>query len=335
MSLKHCIVHGIERAVPGADIRISLSEQEAETEGPITSLFEQYRQSFQRSAQKQFGHFTSQLSESMIPGLIRDFHEGKSSFLKASQTLLEHLKEALEDYEDAFNAKILFAVDDLMEQDQFYIFWVNHIEAIQINQQNEIQYVEYVDPTRISFAYKLKIDQWLEDSSNQYLTLLPVRGNPDLSDILETFSGFTKGLDKVEQTEEFLNIVEAFAEAMPDEQEVKEYRSQVMEYCLEQDKTGMPVNVQELSFQIDQKEPQRFSQFAQERQTTPTDEIHTDRARLKRYVRFSGRDKNLSISFSSDRFGEAILYNADQETLMIKELPKSLKQQLAKHQNKS
>ena len=91
----------------------------------------------------------------------------------------------------------------------------------------------------------------------------------------------------------------------------------------------------ELSFQVDQKEPTRFSQFAQERQTDPIDEIHTDRARLKRYVRFSGRDKNLSISFSSDRFGEGIVYDTDSESLIIKDIPKSLKQQLVKHQSKS
>ncbi len=334
MSLKHCIVHGIQRAVPGSDIRTFINDKEEASEGPIASLFEQYRQGFQRSAQKQFGHFTAQQSLSMLPGLTRDFHEGKSSFLTMTQSLVSHLKEALEKYEDAFDAKIIFAIDDLMEQDQFYIFWVNHVEAIQINSHNEIQYIDYVDPSKVTFAFKVKIEQWLEETSNQYLTILGARGNPELNEVLEEFAGFTKGLDKVEQTEEFLSIVEAFAEAMPDEN-AKEYRSQVMEYCLEQDKTGMPVSVNELSFQVDQKEPTRFSQFAQERQTDPIDEIHTDRARLKRYVRFSGRDKNLSISFSSDRFGEGIVYDTDSESLIIKDIPKSLKQQLVKHQSKS
>lgn len=334
MSLKHCIVHGIQRPVPGADIRTFVSDKEEASEGPIASLFEQYRQGFQRSAQKQFGHFGSQQELSMLPGLARDFHESKSSFLTMTQTLMGHLQEALEKYEDPFDAKIIFAIDDLMEQDQLYIFWVNHVEAIQINKHNELQYIDYVDPTKVTFGFKVKFDQWLEETSNQYLTILGSRGNPELNEVMEEFAGFTKGLDKVEQTEEFLNIVEAFAEAMPDEN-AKEYRSQVMEYCLEQDKSGMPVSVNELSFQVDQKEPTRFAQFAQERQTDPMDEIHTDRARLKRYVRFTGRDKNLSISFSSDRFGEGIIYDTDNDALIIKDIPKSLKQQLVKHQLKS
>ena len=334
MSLKHCIIHGIQRPVPGADIQSFVNEKEETVEGPVASLFEQYRQGFQRSALKQFGHFGSDVM-SVVPGLARDFHEGKSSFLKMTQTIMGQLKDSLEKYEDAFNAKILFAVDDLMEQDQFYIFWINHVEALQINNHNEIQYIDYVDPNKVTFAFKVKIEQWLEESSNQYLTILGSRGNPELNEVMEEFAGFTKGLDKVEQTEEFLNIVEQFADAMPDEQEAREYRSQVMEYCLEQDKTGQPVNVKELSFNIDQKEPTRFAQFAQERQTTPTEEIHTDRARLKRYVRFSGRDKNLTISFSSDRFGEGIVYDSDNDTLIIREIPKSLKQQLVKHQLKS
>jgi nucleoid-associated protein len=334
MSLKHCIIHGIQRPVPGADIQVFVNEKEEPTEGPIASLFEQYRQGFQRSALKQFGHFGSDVS-TVLPGLARDFHEGKSSFIKMTQTLIGQMKDALEKYEEPFNAKILFAVDDLMEQDQFYIFWINHVEALQINKLNEIQYTEYIDPAKVTFAFKLKTEQWLEESSNQYLTLLGSRGNPDLNEVLEEYAGFTKGLDKVEQTEEFLSIVEEFADAMPDEQDAREYRSQVMDYCLEQDKTGLPVNVNELSFHVDQKEPTRFAQFAQERQTTPTEEIHTDRARLKRYVRFSGRDKNLTISFSSDRFGEGIVYDSDSDTLIIKEIPKSLKQQLVKHQLKS
>jgi nucleoid-associated protein len=334
MSLKHCIIHGIQRPVPGANIQTFISEREEATEGPIASLFEQYRQGFQRSALKQFGHFGSDVM-SVLPGLARDFHEGKSSFIKMTHTLMNHLQESLENYEDAFNAKLLFAVDDLMEQDQFYIFWINHVEALQINNSNEIQYTDYVDPSKVTFAFKIKTEQWLEESSNQYLTILGSRGNPELNEAMEAFAGFTKGLDRAEQTEEFLNIVEAFAEAMPDEQEARDYRSQVMDYCLEQDKTGMPVNVNELSFHVDQKEPTRFAQFAQERQSTPTEEIHTDRARLKRYVRFSGRDKNLTISFSSDRFGEGIVYDSVNDTLIIKEIPKSLKQQLVKHQLKS
>jgi nucleoid-associated protein len=65
-----------------------------------------------------------------------------------------------------------------------------------------------------------------------------------------------------------------------------------------------------------------------ERQQAPAVEMYTDRSSLKRYVRYFGRDKNMSISFSADMFGQEIVYDEVAGTLTIKQIPKSLKQQL-------
>ena len=57
MTLKHCIIHSIERATPGTEVSTSFREQENPATGPAYSLFEQLKQSFQRSSQKQYGFF--------------------------------------------------------------------------------------------------------------------------------------------------------------------------------------------------------------------------------------------------------------------------------------
>ena len=41
MTLKHCIIHHIERTVPGADVVTQLREQENNCAGSAYSLFEQ------------------------------------------------------------------------------------------------------------------------------------------------------------------------------------------------------------------------------------------------------------------------------------------------------
>ncbi len=134
----------------------------------------------------------------------------------------------------------------------------------------------------------------------------------------------------MEETREFLDIIDQYAETIPEEK-VREYKSQVLDYCVEQDRVGQPVVFEEISTQLDEKQPQQFSNFISENQQLPKPEIRTDRSSLKRYIRFFGRDKNMSISFSADMFGENIVYDEQAGTLTIKEIPKSLRQQFQKH----
>jgi nucleoid-associated protein len=58
-----------------------------------------------------------------------------------------------------------------------------------------------------------------------------------------------------------------------------------------------------------------------------------DRRSLRRYVKFTGREKDLAISFSSSQLNSRVHYNPDKDTLSIDGIPRALREQLLRHLN--
>ena len=331
MSLKHCIIHHIERAVPGADLLTHLRDQENNCSGPAYSLFEQLKQSFQRSSQKQYGCFDREQSDNPVPGWLLEHLQGKTPFGRNSQRLLEHLQQKLGDNDEAFSAHIMIALETVMEQDQLYIFWINHVDANVIDSNMDVGSARYIDSSKLQFGLRLFVEEWQEQDSQKYLSMITSRGNKNLSDAFIGFAGFSNGVDLVEDTSEFLSIVDEYTNSLPEEK-VTDYKGKILDYCVEQDKQGSPVVFEEISSQLNEKEPDAFAAFVSSNQQSPKTEIYTDRSSLKRYVRYFGRDKNMSISFSADMFGQDIIFDEVSGTLTLKQIPKSLRQQLKQSQ---
>jgi len=327
MTLKHCIIHHIERSAPGSEVTTRLREQENQIAGPAYSLFEQLKQSYQRSSQKQYGYFDRESDDSPLPGWLREHHLGKSSFSRISQRMLEQLQQKMGEHDEAFSAHLMIAVDSVMEQDQLYIFWIDHVDAAQIDASLDVAHSRYIDSNRLVYSARVYVDEWLQEESPKYLSVITSRGNKNIADAFSGFVGFSTGVNLVEETHEFLTIVDQYAQSLPDDK-VNEHRGQILDYCVDQDKQGAPVVFEDISRQLNEAQPEHFSAFVSERQQAPASEMYTDRSSLKRYVRYFGRDKNMSISFSADMFGQEIVYDEAAGTLTIKQIPKSLKQQL-------
>ncbi|MCR8923940.1 nucleoid-associated protein [Dasania sp. GY-MA-18] len=330
MPLNHCILHKLERSAPGGDINSQLSSEEANSSGPIFSLFEQLKHSFQRSAQKQFGHFDSSLEENPLPQWIKQQQQESISFISLSQNLVSDLSDKLDSSEDAFSAHILVALETVMEQKMLYVFWLEHSEALYIDSNLEVSTSSFINSKKMHYAIKCQLSEWLEEDNQKYLTMITSRGNKVITEAFTNSIGFAVGVDVKSETKEFLTIVNEFAEKLP-EQQAKEYKEKVIDYCVERDSVGEPVVIKDLSSQLNESAPLEFSSFVSDKQETPLAAIHTDRSSLKRFIRFFGRDKDMSISFSSGRFGSDITFDEMSGRLTLNQIPKSLRQQLNKH----
>lgn len=327
MTLKHCIVHSVERTVTGAGVDTRLRDGENSPTGSAVSLFEQFKQCFQRSGAKQYGRFDPARADNPLPGWLREQTQGKSTFCTVSRRIMEHLQQRMDNHQEPFSAHIMIAVDTVMTQDQWYLFWIEHVDASHIDIDLEVAATRYIDSGKLHFGARLFIDEWLQQDSPKYLSVIASRGNKILTDAFVDFIGFNVGLDLVEDTTEFLQIVDQYMDTLPEET-TADVKGRIVDYCVEQDKSGAPIIFDELSSQLDPSTPEQFAHFVTQQQKQPKSEIYADRNCLKRYTRFFGRDNAMSISFSSDLYGEEVVYDETAETLTIRRIPKSLKQQL-------
>ena len=334
MSIKHCIIHSIKRTAESGDITLNLRENENTPEGPIVSLFTQLKQSFQRSATRQYGLFDPEQGDNPLPAWLKQLESESMGFTTVTKKLTEHLKSQLEEITEGFSAHILYVVEELLEESQLYIFWVTHSEAQLIDSEMDIDNIEYVDSGKMNYVMKLDFNQWQVENWQQYLSVITSRGSKDIGHAFLQFCGFVSSVNLQQQTDEFLTVVDEYAQTLSAD-ESKQYKNKIVDYCVEQDMQGNPINVKDLSEELNSSNPDHFSDFVSEKMEEPKEEIYTHRNSLKKFVRFYGREKDLSISFSSDMMGENVIYNPETGELTLKEVPKSLKQQLSKYLDKS
>ncbi len=334
MSIKHCIIHRLKRSVEGGEINLSLREVENTPEGPIVSLFTQLKQGFQRSAMRQYGLFDPEQGDNPLPGWLKQLDAESLGFATATKKITEHLKSKLEEIKEGFNAHILYVVEEFLEEKQLYVIWINHTEAQYIDSDLEVDNLEFIEASKMNFVIKLDFNQWQVENWQQYLSVITSRGSKELSHAFMQFCGFISSVNLQQQTTEFLGIVDEYAQGLSP-QDSKQYKNKIVDYCVEQDMKGNPVNLKNLSEELNSQEPEHFSDFVKTKQEEPKEEIYAHRNSLKKFMRFYGREKDLSISFSSDMMGDNVIFNSETGELTLKSVPKSLQQQLAKYLKKT
>ena len=334
MSLKNALLIKLQRSDFSGPVECRKRSSLNAADGPIFSLFEQAKQQMNRSSAKRFGFFDSASEHQQITGLINNWQAGSIDFLAFANKTAEYLQQQLDESETPFSASLVFAEESLLGQHYLYCLWLPMIEIIQAGDDLEPYRSEYIEPAKIQYGLRLHLDEWQSGDSPKYLTLLASRGNKDLGEAFKRFANFSEGIDLGRQTEEFLQIVESFSDELPEEQ-ARSVKAAVIDYCIEQDKVGNPVVLDDISEQLDTESPHKFAEYVTSKQDIPQKEIHTDRQSLKRYMRYFGRDHSLSISFSAERFGQDINYNPVSGSLAIHKLPKNLKAQLSGYAEKT
>ncbi|MEP1742697.1 MAG: nucleoid-associated protein [Kangiellaceae bacterium] len=333
MSIKHCIIHSISLAAENEEVKINLRNEENSLEGPAVSLFVQLKQALQRSATRQYGLFDPEMGDNPLPAWLTKLQQEEMGFVSVTQKMAEQLKIQLSDHKEPFSGHLLFVIEELMEHQYFYLYWLTHSDAQYVDSALDVVDLSYVNASKINYVLKLDFSQWQVKDWQQYLTFQISRGNNDLAHAFTQFSGFIAGVNLQQQTNEFLEIVDQYTESLEKDQS-NQAKNTIVNYCVDQDMNGNPINFDSLSQVLDEQQPDKFSSFVAENLETPKQEIYAHRNSLKKYVRFYGREKDLSISFSSDRMEDSITYDPASGSLTFNQVPKSLQAQLSKYLKK-
>lgn len=330
MPISSFIAHQIERQNASEAATVSFRDEPMPIDDHASQLLNEVKQVFSTRTSKRYGQFDPERGDNPLPGLLQDLLKEKMPFAGFSRKLTEHFVSALDAVEAPFSGHLLFWQESNADAEWLYLIHLQHQVGLVINSRLEISATEYADLAHVGFCARINLTHWNEQLSEKYLTVSRNRGDRFVQDIFLSWVGFTDTVNVKAETNEFLNIVEAYAEQLPEEKS-KEYKSRVVDFCMEQDKNGEPVVYKELSYYLDEAEPERFASFVQAKQEQPREELIPDKSQLRKYVRFSGRSKELSIQFAAELLGAQVEFDPVNETLLFRSLPKPLLQQLKKH----
>ena len=362
MGLRHFVTHKISKELQEPAATLLCSEQETDLDNDAVAHF--YAQTAaqlkgiltQRSG-KRYGVFHPEITYARAQ--IQDWLGERQSFIALTRRLSKHFANALDNTELAVDGYLAFFMEQLAASDRLYIFHLRRKSSVMINTDMTLTETHYLDFSNTGFGLLLNLTDFIADDDSRYVTFSFGRGDKPLQNLFAESFGFTDTLNTAAETEAFLDIVEEFSHTLPPEQGF-ECKTKVVDYCMEQDLRGEPVKFDELAdylaaevkaeparafaHYVVEKQKERLSQ--QQPRLTPEQlaasgasmqdvaeaiktELIPDRKKLRGFVRFSGKNKELSLSFSASLLEKnEVVFDKATNELRFTKLPESLLKQL-------
>ena len=358
MPVTHFITHQINKEMQKPAAMVTATNAEAVIDDYCHLVMSQLKGIFVQRASKRYGCFNPEVTR--VKGLTLNWLNDQQSFLSWSKTICEQFADMMDNTELEIDGYLAFATEELADTDKLYIFHLREKSNLCLTADMQLSESRVLDFSNTGFGLSIDLtalkteQQTGERSIEKYFTFSFGRGDKAIQKLFSEFTGFIDTLDTEQETQEFLAIVEEYASTLPEEQSI-ETKTKVIEYCVEQDKQGETVEFKTLSGQLDSSAPEKFEQFValkkRERravrprsESTMNDpdasnelthgesviktELIPDRKSLKNYLRYSGKNKEVTLSFAATALGSDISFDPSENSLTIKNLPTRLLKQL-------
>lgn len=330
MAIKQLIAHRIQKSSPSAPCTLSLRDTPLELNGLSEELCRELKNTFIRKAGKVYGALSDNSAEYPFKAWLIQYLEDKVGFTTLCANVLQQIKLRMDATENALDGHVLMFFETLEAGDAFYIVLTGHNQGLFVDGALQLCETQLLDTSDLLLAAKVKIPEMLADGQQNCLSVLRWRGEQDFSDAFLEAVGFTNKVDVAADTSQFLELVTEYTRDLP-EDDAKATRKQVVEYCLEQDKVGQPVKINALSEEISHQDKPSFVDYVKRVNTPVREELIPDKSQLRNYVRISGRNEQLSMSFASACLGNTVVYDAETDSITIRDIPAGLRSKLVQH----
>ena len=322
MPVTHFSIQRITKVDIQQASQVTLAEQPHDTEHHSHSMISEFKRIQGSRAGRQYGTFSPE-----HPGfraLLMQWREEQIPFVRFAQQVTRQLGLQLDQHEELFQGYLCFIAEHLERGDRLFIFHLRQTAALTLNSEIELLETDYIEFSETGFGVAIDL-QSLSEDADKYITLSFGRGDRGIKPVICEWLGYRDTVDKKAETEHFLALVDTYCNDLPSE-ESQPLREKVIDYCMDQDKAGEAVVFSALSDHVDAG----LERYVRQHQETPREELIPDRKQLRNYLRFTGKNNDVSISFASSSLGKEVEFDPNQEVLMIRNLPKTLLRQLKK-----
>ena len=364
MSLVHFVTHRISKDIKDPAAELVNSEHEADLSSSAYEHFyaqtaAQLKQILTQRSGKRYGVFHPEITQ--VRAQIQDWLGERQSFIALTRRIGKQFANALDNTELAIDGYLAFFMEQLADSDRLYMFHLRSRSSVTVNADMTLTETQYLDFSNTGFGVMLNLTDWRSDDDSKYITFSFGRGDKPLQNLFAECIGFTDTLNTSAETEAFLEIVDQFAHTLPADQGF-ECKAKVVDYCMEQDLRGEPVVFDELAdylaTEVKAEPAKAFAHYMVEKQKeraeaarqnsglTPEQmaeqgastrdvaeaiktELIPDRKKLRGFIRYSGKNKDLSLSFSASMLDKnEIIFDKASNELRITKVPESLLKQL-------
>jgi nucleoid-associated protein len=330
MSVRHSVIHKIDKKPDGSPAVLFLSVSEQVESQARDDLMQQFNENYNAIAGKAWGFFHTESGAYPLSGWLREYLAGGSTFLEFSTTAVEHLTKLMEESNLSTGGHALFCHYQQGLTEYLVIALLQETEAVTMTEVLHLMTLKRLDLDHIRLAARINISEWQNNKqSKQYISYLKGKQGRKLNDYFRDFIGCQEGIDAPGETRTLLKAFSDFVESEDMvEDAAREKTHTLVSYSMAQAKLGEPITLNEVSGLIDEDRPKNFYDFIKAKDYGLSETLPPDKKTLNKFRRFTGRAKGMSISFEAHLLGDKIEFDEAGGTLVIKGLPTQLTDQL-------
>ncbi|AZM97295.1 nucleoid-associated protein YejK [Vreelandella venusta] len=334
MPLLQSIVHRLDPSLDGERLTVTAapaSTPAANDDPVMASLVNSLNDTYNTKA-KGWGRFAEQGEQAgPLVAWLQAYMAEEQDFTQLSMAIAERLAQTLQE-QLSVSGYLVFAHLRQGDTETLFLGLVHQREGIGINAEHQAVPAAQLNISQLTLAARVNLTQWQSGSeSTQYVSFLKDRGGKKLADGLIALLGMEEGIDAPAETRTLLKAFSDYVEKEDyDDEASREKTDTLVDYANEQLRRGEPMTLEELSELVDEKQPKAFYDHIRNADYGLSPEIPPDKRTISQFRRFTGRAGGVSISFDSHLLGSSIEYDENQDRLIIKQVPKQLKEQLAK-----
>lgn len=330
MAINKAIIHLCDKKPDGQPTALHLSEKPLSIDDGLDNLLFDINTSYNGKPGKGWGFFHQTSGAFPFSGWLSDYLDGKSDFIDFSKEAVEHYAKLLDESSLATGGYFTMAHYVQGMTDYLMIAVLQHSASVSISPDLHVQAARYVDLSQIQFAARVNLSEWRKNpTSKQYVSYTKPKGGRRPAETFRDFLGVQEGVDSPSETRTLLKAFSDFVESedMPDKN-AREATDALISYSSSQAKLGDPITLEELSGLVDEDRPRAFYEFIRKSDYGLSPEIPADKRTLKQFQRFTGKAAGLSIAFDAHMLGDKIEYDESNGTLLIRNVPTQIKDQI-------
>ncbi|WP_434458306.1 nucleoid-associated protein YejK [Stutzerimonas urumqiensis] len=335
MPIRHCIVHLIEKKPDGSPAVLHARDTELAESQAIENLLADLNESYNAKQGKAWGYFHDESGAFPFSGWLTQYLEHAQDFTAFSRQAVEHLQKLMEESNLSTGGHVLFAHYQQGMTEYLAIALLHHSEGVAVTDSLDVTPAKHLDLGQLHLAARINLSEWRNNKqSRQYISFIKGKNGKKVSDYFRDFIGCQEGVDAPGETRTLLKAFSDFVESEDlSEDETRAKTSALVDYASSQARLGEAITLEELSGLIDEDRPKAFYDHIRNKDYGLSPEIPPDKRTLNQFRRFTGRAEGLSISFEAHLLGSRIQYDEAQDTLIIRQLPTQLKDQLKRNKD--
>lgn len=334
MAIKHLIVHQATKAGEPKKLQVKTRKEENSIEGLSEEVVDKLVKLFNETglSSGSFAHdqnpeelqprFAEILSASFKNNIYDDF------ILLTDKLTKLFAYSHLEKTSNASGGYLVFYHSVRGDTHFLSVVLLNMTTGMTLTDALDFNESQRLDLEHLHLAARINLTQWFKGKEKRYLAFKLGRKANEMRDYFSDFIGCKEFIADKADTRTLVKVISDYATQLDYSFEQTTRAGELAkEYCIRCKTDGEKVNLEHLAKHVFPKKPEGMLTIAQNDPHNLNNEIGIDKRELRTFTRYSGNNKNLSLSFSRELLNDTIIYDG-KKSITINELPDNLIAQL-------